>query len=95
MQKQKKKPKPNPRNKPATMMDVKKAKVQATEQAIIFTKIITFQGLLDEGVLKPEDVKRGWDRVVKLSESINEGYVKYEDMCNAMIDEYGIDLAKI
>lgn len=85
----------NPKKKPATMMDVKRAKNQATEQAIIFTKIITFQGLLDEGVLKPEDVKRGWDRVVSLSECINKGLVKYEDMYNTMIDEYGLDLAKI
>ena len=84
----------NPRRIPATQMDVKRAKMEAIEKVVTFTKIITFQGLLDEGVIKPEDVERGWNRVISLAESVNKGYVKYEDMYHAMIEDYGVDLAK-
>ena len=37
----------NPRKRPATQADVKKAKNKATEQAVIATKVINFTALLD------------------------------------------------
>lgn len=88
----KKKKKVNPRKRPATQADVKKAKDKATEQAIIATKVINFTALLDEGIIKPEDVKRGWDKANYLAESVVKGYCSLQDMYDALIEEYGVDL---
>ena len=84
----------NPRKRPATQADVKKAKNKATEQAVIATKVINFTALLDEGIIKPEDVKRGWEKTNYLAESVLKGYCSLQDMYNTLIEEYGVDLGE-
>ena len=86
------KKKVNPRRRPATQADVLKAKSEAVSKAIILTKALTFTALLDEGIIKPEDVKRGWDKTRYLADSVNQGYVTIQDMYDTLIADYGVDL---
>lgn len=60
--KRKNSPKINPRRRPASQADVIKAKEEAVAKAIVLTKALTFTALLGEGIIKPEDVRRGWEK---------------------------------
>lgn len=82
----------NPRRRPASQADVKKAKEEAICKAIVLAKALTFTALLDEGIIKPEDVKRGWDKTRYLADSVNQGHVSIRDMYNTLIEDYGVDL---
>lgn len=93
--KRKNSPKINPRRRPASQADVKKAKEEAVAKAIVLTKALTFTALLDEGIIKPEDVKRGWDKTKYLADSTKRGYITMQDMYDALISDYGIDIAEV
>lgn len=93
--KRKNSPKINPRRRPASQADVKKAKEEAVAKAIVLTKALTFTALLDEGIIKPEDVKRGWDKTKYLADSTKRGYINIQDMYDALISDYGIDIAEV
>ena len=82
----------NPRRRPATQADVKKAKEEAVCKAIVLTKALTFTALLDEGIIKPEDVKRGWEKTKYLADSTKRGYISIQDMYDTLISDYGVDL---
>lgn len=86
-----KKKKINPRRKPATQMDVKKAVKTTTDKAIVLAKVITFTALLDAELIKPEDVKFGWNRTKALAENVLKGYCTIQDMYNVLINEYGVE----
>ena len=86
------KKKVNPRRRPASMADVERAKSEAVCKAIVLTKALTFTALLDEDIIKPEDVKRGWDRTKYLADSVNKGYCSIQDMYDTLIADYGVDL---
>lgn len=86
------KPKVNPRRRPASMADVKRAKEEAVATAIVLTKALTLTALLDWDIIKPEDVKRGWEKTRYLADSVNKGYCSVRDMYDALISDYGIDL---
>lgn len=51
-----------------------------------------FAEMLDEGMIKPEDVKRGWEKANYLAESVVKGYCSLQDMYSTLIEEYGVDL---
>ena len=82
----------NPRRKPASQADVQRAKNEAMCKAICLTKALTFTALLDEGIINPEDVKRGWDKTRYLADSVNQGYLSIQDMYDTLIADYGVDL---
>ena len=86
------KKKVNPRRRPASQADVEKAKSEAVCKAIVLTKALTFTALLDEGIIKPEDVKRGWNKTRYLADSVNKGYCSIQDMYDTLIADYGVDL---
>ena len=86
-----KKKKVNPRRKPATQMDVKKAKENAVDQAIILTKVLMLTALLDAELIAPENVKFAWDRTKTLAENVLKGYCTIQDMYNVLIDDYGVE----
>lgn len=89
------KKKVNPRRIPASQADVRKAKDKAVEKTLILAKALTFTALLDEGIIRPEDVKRGWDKTNYLADSTKRGFVTIQDMYNTLIEEYGVDLAEV
>lgn len=82
----------NPRRKPASQADVKKAKDTATDRAIMATKVLVFHALLDlEYIKTPEEVKAAWDKANYLAESVKKGYCSLQDMYNNLVEEYGVE----
>lgn len=90
-----KKKKVNPRRRPATEADVRRAKDEAICKAIVLAKVLTFTALLDLDIIKPEQVKPAWAKTNYLADSANKGYCSIQDMYNTLIEEYGIDLENI
>jgi hypothetical protein len=87
------KKKVNPRRRPATQADVERAKSEAVCKAIVLAKVLTFTALLDLGFLKtPEEVRMAWDKTKYLADSNIKGYCSIQDMYNALIEDYGVDL---
>lgn len=83
----------NPRRRPASQADVKKAKDEAVSKAIVLAKALTFTALLDLGFLKtPEEVRAAWDKTKYLADSVNQGYCSIQDMYDTLIADYGVDL---
>ena len=89
-----KKKRVNPRRKPATQADVEKAKQQAQTHAINMVWAawaIFFSALRDKEGFGYTRLRRVWDEVNYLSDSIDKGYVKLYDLVNELA-KYGITL---
>lgn len=86
-----KKKRVNPRRKPATQADVEKAKLQAQTHAINMVWAVFFSALRDKEGFGYKRLRRVWDEVNYLSDSIDKGYVKLDDLVNELA-EYGITL---
>ena len=86
-----KKKKVNPRRKPATQADVEKAKRQAQTHAINMVWAVFFTALRDKEGYGYTRLRRVWDEVNYISDSIDKGYIKLDDLVNELA-EYGITL---
>lgn len=86
-----KKKRVNPRRKPATQADVEKAKRQAQTHAINMVGAVFFTALRDKERFGYTRLRRVWDEVNYISDSIDKGYVKLDDLVNELA-EYGITL---
>ena len=86
-----KKKRVNPRRKPATQADVEKAKRQAQTHAINMVWAVFFTALRDKEGFGYTRLRRVWDEVNYISDSIDKGYVKLDDLVNKLA-EYGITL---
>ena len=75
----KKSKKPNPKKKPATQADVKKAKSQVETRVIKLAWAIMFSVLADKEGMSDEDLQRIWKEVEDLSGSISKGYVNLSE----------------
>lgn len=82
----------NPRQIPATMADVQRAKDTATADACRVTLAIFFTALLDKEGMDAEQLQRIWREVEALSESVRDGYVSAPDLIRVLRDEYEIDI---
>lgn len=79
----------NPRRRPATLADVEKAKQQAQSEAVKYAWAIMFSVMRDKegwGVVR---LKRLWDEVEDLSDSIEKGYVSVRDLLDTLEEEIG------
>lgn len=79
----------NPRRRPATLADVEKAKKQAQSEAVKYAWAIMFSVLRDKegwGIVR---LKRLWDEVEDLSDSIEKGYVSVRDLLDTLEEEIG------
>lgn len=79
----------NPRRRPATLADVEKAKKQAQSEAVKYAWAIMFSVMRDKegwGVVR---LKRLWDEVEDLSDSIGKGYVSVQDLLETLEEEIG------
>lgn len=85
------KKKVNPRKKPATMADIKRAKVTATVNALATAETIFLTVMLDKYGAE-DHIKDIWDDVVKLSTEDKEGRVSIVDLLTVLEEEYGIDI---
>lgn len=82
----------NPRRRPATQADVNRAKNDAASQSITYAWAIMFTSLRDKFGFGGIRLRRLWDAVNDLSDSIARGYVKVDDLVEALRDEAGITL---
>lgn len=82
--------KQNPRKRPASMADVRKAKQEALDEAVSATLTIFLTVLLDKEGADIESLKRVWGEVNDLSDSIANGYVKLADLRRVLNEEYDI-----
>lgn len=80
----------NPRRRPATQADVKRAKYGAIEDAIRMTKVLIFTALLDKKGFTLDDLVDLWEQVDKLSDSVSEGRITIADMACVLKEEYGL-----
>lgn len=79
----------NPRRRPATAADVKRAKDNAMGQATRLAMAIFLTVLVDK-FGGADHIKDVWDEVVKLSEEIIEGRVSVSDLADVLDKEYDI-----
>jgi len=85
------KKKVNPRKRPATMADIKRAKEVATVNALATAETIFLTVMLDK-YDQAENIRSIWADIIKLSEEVKEKRVSIVDMLNVLETEYGIDI---
>lgn len=99
-----KKRKINPRRRPATQADVKKAKEDAVYRSIIYAKAMTFLAALDLGKIQPEDVEPIWDKTNYIAESLGikgytdqqgRTYIRIQDIVDTLVEDYGVHIGKV
>lgn len=84
--------KTNPRRQPATMADVQRAKDTAMAEAVGYAMAIFFTVLCDKEHADVEIMRRVWDEVNDLSDSVAKGYVSVTDLKNTLKREYDIEI---
>ena len=83
--------KTNPRNKPASEEDVKRARAKGIEDGVTCACAIFLTVMVDK--FDAEDkIKDIWGETNKLSEEIKEGRVSVADLRYTLRSEYGIEL---
>ena len=80
----------NPRKRPATMADIKKAKSQALDEALTLAWSNFFMVLADKEGYTVEDMQRVWKHCEDLSDSIVQGYVTVRDLRETLHEENGM-----
>jgi hypothetical protein len=79
----------NPRRKPASEADVRRAREEAVKQAVQMASAIILTVLVDKFDAK-EEIPTIWSEVNKLSEEIKEGRVSVADLTHVLKTEYDI-----
>lgn len=87
------KTKVNPRRKPVNQADISKAKMAATTNAIRASWVIMFTCLGDKWGWGKKRLKRLWDDVEQLSDSVIKGYVSIDDLTRALKEEKGVEVS--
>lgn len=80
----------NPRKRPATQADIKRAKDQAQNDAVNLAMVIFLTVLADKQGYDKSSIREVWNEVNDLSESITQGYVKFQDLRKVLDEEYDI-----
>ena len=83
--------KTNPRRKPATQADVKRAKREARDTTISLAMCLFLTVMKDKENASNEDLKRIWQEIEDLSDSVVQGYVDLNDLRTTLKEEYGIE----
>lgn len=86
------KKKVNPRRRPASEADVKRAKASASDEAVKLAIAIFLTVLCDDFNFDKDQLQLAWERMDKLSEEIKERRVSAWDLVEVLKEEYGIDL---
>lgn len=80
----------NPRRRPATVADVKRAKNKATDEAMNTIMYMVLWVLADKHGARPEELRQIKDELYDVADSINRGYIKWEDLRDTLEEEYGV-----
>lgn len=81
-------------SRPATMLDVNRAKKQVKQQAVNQTCAIFLRTLKDKEGYTTEDLQRLWDEVNYTSDSIERGYITFNDIFRSLREEDNIIFRK-
>lgn len=84
--------KTNPRRRPVSQADVNKAKKIAQSKAVTWAWAIIFTALRDKEGFGKTRLRRVWDEVNNISESITKGYININDLIHTLDVEAGIVL---
>ena len=79
----------NPHRKPATQADIAKAKKKAQSEAVKYAWAIMFSVMRDKEGWGMVRLKRLWNEVEELSDSISKGYVSVQDLLDTLEEEIG------
>lgn len=82
----------NPGRIPASMADVKKAKVKATNDAISQVWALFLTVMRDKEGYGKTRLNRIWNEVNYLADSVSDGRVSFDDLIKTIEDEAGIRL---
>lgn len=82
--------KTNPRRRPATQADVKRAKREAQNEALSLSMVIFLTVMKDKEGATNEDLYRIWKETEDLSDSVVQGYVDLWDLRTVLREEYDI-----
>lgn len=82
----------NPRRRPASEADIKRAKAAASDQAVKLSLAIFLTVMKDKFDFDNDQLIEAWAAMNKLSEEIAERRVSAWDLVNVLSEEYGIDL---
>lgn len=80
----------NPHKRPASQADVERARAQGRQQGVIDSAVIILTVLRDKEGFEVEDLKRLWDEIGDLSDSIVGGYATVSDMKDVLKQEVGV-----
>ena len=82
----------NPRNRPVSQADLKRAKADVFERAVKWAMVIVFTVLLDKFGFDKAQLKKLWRHVNDLSDSVDKGLVKLHELRTVLNKEYEIDI---
>ena len=80
----------NPKKRPATQADVKRAKDRAQTDALNLAMVIFLTVLVDKQGYDKAHIREVWNEVNSLSDSIAQGYVSFTDLRKVLAEEYDI-----
>ena len=84
--------KTNPRKRPCSEADVKKAKAEATNDALKRAFYIFLYVLLDKFSFSEEQLSRASQYINRTAEEVSEGRIKWQEIMHVLRDEYHITL---
>lgn len=87
-----KKKKVNPKRHVVTEYDIQKSMQEATESSVKAAWAIMFSVMRDKYDWSPEQLQGLWGHVENLAESVNEGYIKIDDIMRVLKEEDNIIL---
>lgn len=80
----------NPRRKPATEADVRHAKDKATDEAMNTIMYMLFWVLANGHGARSEELLQVKNELYDVADSINRGYIKWQDLRDTLEAEYGV-----
>ena len=83
----------NPRKRPLSEADIKRAKEKASDAATKITLAIFLTVLCDDFGFTKEQIQFAWQRLDKLSEEVAEHRINAYDLIKVLHDEYMVDLS--
>lgn len=82
--------KTNPRKIPVNQAELKKAKKEAVKEAIRYHNVLTFTVLGDKFGFDHKKMHEFWGYINDLSDSLNEGYINFNDLRHVLEEEYQV-----
>lgn len=84
--------KTNPRRRPATQADIKKAKNEAADNAMKRVLHMFLYVLVDKHGAPKEDIQELAKELNYMADSIRKGYVTWKDIEHVLLEEYELEI---